>query len=244
MVALSLIAVAVIITTCGLGSYLLVRDDSKIVGAAPAPSDVVPKRDISSRATDPAPLTLRDVFPTAEIMAADPSVPPYKRVGNAQIAKDCRVAATSDLGKLLIELGCNQVVRATFRSPDGAYFLTAGIFNLKDNTSAAQAHTDIKQLVDASKGRFSGLVSHSSAKVLGRAPTNLAWDSQGHFLIYSVIARADAKDFPPDDPNVKVIVYDVVEKYLRDHVIVEWSIDRSTPGPSRSISATVRTTSS
>ena len=68
--------------------------------------------------------------------------------------------------------------------------------------------------------------------MLGRAPTNLAWDTQGHFLIYSVIARADGKEFAPDDPHAKIIVYDIVEKYLRDHVIVQWSIDRGTPGAS------------
>jgi len=231
MVALSLIAVAVVITTCGLGSYLLVRDDNKIVGAGPTVTPEVPKRDISSRTTDPALLSVADVFPDKEIMA-DPTIPPYKRLGNPQMAKDCRVGATSDLGKLLNKLGCNQVVRATFVSPDSAYVLTAGIFNLKDSASTTKAHTEIKQLVDTSKGRFSGLISHSSAKVLGRAPTNLAWDTQGHFLIYSVIARADGKEFAPDDPHAKIIVYDIVEKYLRDHVIVQWSIDRGTPGAS------------
>ena len=49
------------------------------------------------------------------------SVPPYKRIGGVQVAADCRVAATDDVGKLLVSLGCNQVVRATFLAPDSAH---------------------------------------------------------------------------------------------------------------------------
>jgi hypothetical protein len=45
MIALSVIAVAVVLSTCGLGSFLLFRDDQKLT-AAPAPTATIPRRDI------------------------------------------------------------------------------------------------------------------------------------------------------------------------------------------------------
>jgi hypothetical protein len=231
MIALSIIASAVVIAVCGLGSYLVVKDDSKVVGA-PTPSPTALRRDISNRATDAVPLTINDVFPSAEMAAAEAGVPPYKRVGAVQLTKDCRLAATGEVGKLLKSLGCNQVIRATFLSPDGAYVVTAGVFNLRDNAAALKAHSDIPELVAAGKGRLAGYISGVDARALGRAPAQVNGDPQGHFLIYTVIARKDGKAFADADPNVRVIVYDVAEKYLRDRVIGEWSIDRSTPGPS------------
>ena len=86
--------------------------------------------------------------------------------------------------------------------------------------------------MDASTGRFSGYITTTATKVLGRSATQVGWESEGHFLIYCVIARADGKDLGTDDPMIKVIVYDMVEKYLRDTVILNWSVDHSSPGPS------------
>jgi hypothetical protein len=232
VIALSVIATVVVIATCGLGSYMLVKDDATVVGASPTPSATVSVRDITDRKTDPGAMTVDDVFPEAEVAAADPAVPPYKRMGKAQISKDCRLGATNDVGKLLRSLGCSQVIRATFKSPDGAYYLTAGVFNLRDTAAVNEAHAGIPGLVDGGKGRLSGYVANVESRIMGRAPTQLAWDGQGHFLIYTVMARADGKEFTDGDPNVRVIVYDILEKYLRDQVIAEWSIERGTPAPS------------
>ena len=48
------------------------------------------------------------------------------------------------------------------------------------------------------------------------------------------MARLDGKDLATNDPAIKIIVYDVVESYLRDHVVADWSLARGTPGPSGS----------
>jgi hypothetical protein len=224
MVALSAIAIAVVLSMCGLGSYLLFKDDQKLT-AAPTPTATVPTRDISTRDADKAMMTPVDVFPKTEIIA-DPSVPPYKEVGDAQEQVDCRAGATGELGKLLIAKGCNQIIRATFSSTDSKYFVTAGIFNMKDATSASQVVEQVKSM-DPSTGRFQGYITTTPTKVLGRAATQVGWESEGHFLIYCVIARADGQDLKGDDPMIKVIVYDMVEKYLRDTVIYNWSIDKS-----------------
>jgi hypothetical protein len=206
---------------------MLVHSDDSALGGAAAPTPTVFLRDISSRNADPTQLTVADVFPQPEIKV-DAAVPPYKAIGQAQASTDCRLGATSDLGKLLIDLGCNQLVRGTFLSTEGTYVVTTGIFNLIDNAGAVKANTDIKTLVDSGKGRFSGFVSGTQARPLGRSATQLSWAPEGHFLIYTVIARVDGKDFADtDQPHVKVIVYDMVETHLRHNVLTAWATDKA-----------------
>jgi hypothetical protein len=220
MVAISVIAVAVVLTTCGLGSYQLLRDDSKTVTADPA-ATAAKTRDISSRTTDPGQLTANDVFPGQTIVAAA-NVPPYKRIGGVQVETNCRLGATDDVGTLLLSLGCNQMVRATFLAPDNAHYVTAGVFNLLDQASATKAHDQLGTLLNASN-RFTGYITTARTQVLGRAPTNLAFAVQGHFLLYTVIVRLDGKESAANDPQVSVIVYDLIERYLRDGVLVKWA---------------------
>jgi hypothetical protein len=228
MITIGAIAVAVVVAVCGLGSFLLVKDDSEVV-TAPTPQSTVVRRNITSRETDPNPLTVEAVFPTAEIVV-DPRVPPYKRQGEPQIADDCRVGANGEVGKLLVAVGCSQVVRATFGSPDAAYLVTAGIMNLPDASVAGKASTDIKGLVDGGQGRFTGYISDRDNNLtIGRAPTNLNWEVRGHFIVYTVIAKVDGTPIEADDAGVKVVVYDLMQKYLRDHVILEWSIEKPPP---------------
>src|SRR5690606_6598039 len=77
--------------------------------------------------------------------------------------------------------------------------------------------------------RFNGYIPERDLRVLGTSPTFLSWDMRGHFLIYCVIARVDGDDHQPDDPNLSLIVYDLVETYLRDTRLGEWAIDHSSP---------------
>jgi hypothetical protein len=226
MITLTAIAVVVVLAVCGLGSYLLVRDDATAVGANAQVTPPVPTRDITDRELDPDAMSIKDVFPTDE-MRAGPSIPAYPMIGKPQLLRDCRIAATGEVGRLLKKLGCNQAIRATFASPDKSYMITAGVFNLRDDDAATKAHEQIPKLVDDGQGRLAGFVAGSSSKVMGRAPTQLAWYPQGHFLVYAVIARKNGRAFADPDPNVQVIVYDVVEKYLRDRVIASWAVDEA-----------------
>ena len=43
----------------------------------------------------------------------------------------------------------------------------------------------------------------------------------------AAIARVDGKDFDAEDPHAKIIVYDLVEKYLRDTILERWSYAKS-----------------
>jgi hypothetical protein len=234
MVAIGAIAVAVVVAVCSFGSFMLVKDDNEVVGAAPTSDTTAVKRDITSRQTDPKPMTAADVFPSAEIIA-DPNYPPYKLMGQVQASDDCRVAADGEVRKRLQAIGCSQVVRATFSSPDGKYFVTAGVFNLPDANSAAQLSGDVVTLIADKQGRFTGYISDPDHNVvLGRAPLTHAFEVRGHFLVYTVVVRVDGAEFQADETGVKVIQYDILQQYLRDHVIVEWSIDKTPQSASAS----------
>jgi hypothetical protein len=223
------IATVVVLATCGFGSYLLVRDGSDDVGANPIANNGPEYRNIDDRKADATPLTAADVFPTDTITPADAGVAPYKRIGNPQVEKSCRLAATDAVGTLLVNEVCTQVVRATFMTPDGSFIFTTGVFNLKDASAAKNVRDQLSTAISPTS-RLTGYIIESDKRtqVLGIAPTNIAWDVRGHFLLYTVIARADGKAIPSDDAQVKVIVYDVLSVYLRKTVMDRWAL--ASPG--------------
>ena len=232
MVAIGAIAIAVVVGVCSFGSFMLVKDDNAVIGAPPTPESTVIKRDISSRTSDPNPLTPADVFPAAEIIA-DPSIPPYKLMGKVQAATDCRIGGNGEVGKFLVASQCSQVIRATFSTPDNKYFVTGGIFNLPDVATATLFSNDVKGLIAAKQGTITGYISDPSANVvLGRASTNLTWEVRGHFLVYTVIAKVDGTEFEADDAGAKVIIYDILRQYLRDKVLDQWSTEKTAPSAS------------
>jgi hypothetical protein len=218
-VLLGALGVLVLLTVCGLSSYMIVLDERKgtAVNAAGAPEPTAVPRDISSRAVDPTALTAKEVFPATQIVI-NPAEPPYK-VLKSQAAKDCRTAAAGAIAKLLTDLGCSQVVRATLRSPTGHYLVTGGIFNLEDKAGAEFAREKISPIVNDGTGRFAGMVAGKGTEPIATSSAHVGWDIRGHYLIYCVIARADGKKFADADPYAKQILYDIVEMHLRDSVL-------------------------
>jgi hypothetical protein len=221
ILALSAVGVLALLAVCGLGTYFMFKDerngpaDARKADASASPT--LPRRDISTREIDPIPLTEAEVFAGATVPGSL-NEPPYT-VLKTQASADCAVAATDQLGALMKQLGCSQVVRGTLKSPDGLYLITAGIFNLQQESGATQAHENIKPTIDAQKGRFTGLVAGAGTEVIVRAPTILGWQARGHFLAYCVIARADGKAFDPNDQVPTKIQADVLTAHLRDDVI-------------------------
>jgi len=217
-IALASIGVIVLLAACILGTFLMVKDERDgPPNARPTGQPSGQKRDISSRDVDPAPLTEAEVFPKPTIVAA-PNEPPYQ-VLKTQASADCKVAATDELANLLIQGGCSQVVRATLKSPNGNYLITSGIFNLKNEAAANQAHESIRPIIDGQKGRFTGLLAGTGTEAIVRAPAHLGWNVKGHFLAYCVIARIDGKPFAAGDGFPQQIIFDLVETHLRDSVI-------------------------
>jgi hypothetical protein len=218
LAALSTVGVLVLLAVCGLGTYFIAKDEGANATDAGntggAASTNPPQRDISSRAADPAPLNEAEVFPAQQVRGE----PPYL-VLKTQVTADCGQAAADELGKLFTNNGCNQVVRGTLKTTDGAYLVTAGIFNMKDEQGAIASHENIKPIVDANRGRFTGLLAGAGTEALLRAPMILGWHARGHYLAYCVIARTDGKGFDPGNQIPTKIQNDILTVYLRDGVI-------------------------
>jgi hypothetical protein len=233
---LSVVGVLVLLAVCALGTYFMVKDErpgtavAKQTAAAPPPKP----RDISNRTVDPTPLTEQELFPQPQLTVAGSGLP--YQVLKTQASPDCKVSATDDLGTQLVKLGCNQVVRATLKSPNGQFLVTAGIFNFPDESSANQAYQALKPTVDAQKGHLLGLLAGPGTDPIIRAPTHLGWFVRGHFMAFCVIARVDGKAIPDDDPYAQQIATDLVETHLRDGVIGARAVQH-TAGPSGSPSA-------
>ena len=95
----------------------------------------------------------------------------------------------------------------------------AGILNLRDATTATKALDDIKNTIDAAKGRFNGLSGGGATDIIARAPTQLGWDARGHYLVFCVIARADGAAVDPNSPGVTQLTRDMIQNYLEGVVL-------------------------
>lgn len=214
------VGVLAVLATCGAFSYQLVQDELAGPDAQAdigEPSATVP-RDIGSREVDPEPLTVEEVFPSSEIVISTEE-PPYQ-VLETQASEDCTVATADQLQALLGELGCSQVVRATFRSPNQDYLVTGGVLNLVDQAAAERAYRDIKPLIEDGTGRFLGLLAGDGTESIVLSETVLFWDYRGHYLMYAVVARADGGEFSATDNRYADLAsWDVIEVHLRDRVL-------------------------
>lgn len=207
------------LAVCGLSSFFIVADerqgrDAQASGAAPP---VTVLRDISSREADPAPLTAAEVFAVGEVVV-DPARPAY-RVLKTQADRNCAAAASGEIGTLLTDLGCDQVVRGTLRAPSGGYLVTAGIFNLDDVASATWAREQIKSMVDGERGRFQGMPAGKGTEAIALSSAHVGWHARGHYLLYCVTARADGRPIPPADAEAARILTDMLDLYLNGTVV-------------------------
>ncbi|MBE1485128.1 hypothetical protein [Plantactinospora soyae] len=214
------LGVLVLLGICGLSSYFFVNDepygrDARTADSTPPPGAL--NRDISSRAADPTPLTVKEVFPGKEIViAAEESK--YELL-KTQASEDCELVADGELGALLVDLGCSQFVRGTVRSPTGAYVATAGIVNLTDAAGATSAREKIQPIVTGEKGRFLGLAAGRGTEAVARESAQAGWHERGHFLIYCVVAKTNGTTIGEEDVFARQVLTDMIEAYLRGKVL-------------------------
>ncbi|SCG55959.1 hypothetical protein [Micromonospora inositola] len=218
-------AVLVLLALCGLAAAALLQDRTTTPqGAAPTDQPVVEQSaapddgaDLNSRDTDQLALTVREVFPGKALVVTDgqPAYPVLKTHSSGS----CAVAATGEVADLLVRLGCNQVVRATLRSPDGAHLLTAGLFNLTDLASAQRARDRMRQLLDERQGRLRGMAAGNDTEAVASAAARVGWQVRGHYLAYCVVTRADGERITASDAKVREILYDMIEVYLNRGVL-------------------------
>lgn len=175
------------------------------------------ERRIANQKVDPVPLTVTEVFDSAAIAAAEG--PGSYKILKTQGSTECKVAAGGAIAEILASAGCTQVVRATLMSSDDALVITTGVFNLETDREAEEASALIKSAVDAEEGRFSGLVAGGASDIISRAASNVAWDVQGHYLVYCLIANADGSAIAVDDPRTQAVRNDLVERHFGDLVL-------------------------
>ncbi|MFJ8580253.1 hypothetical protein [Micromonospora sp. NPDC093277] len=217
-------AVLVLLALGGLAVATLLEDKTSTPPAAlPSDQPVVEQsaaangHDIDSRDTDQSALTVKEVFPNKQLVADDGR--PAYQVLKTQAGTDCTAAATGEIGDLLARLGCNQVVRATLRSPDGDHLLTAGLFNLTDAASAQRARDRIRQLLDDRQGRFQGLSAGDGTDAVTTAAARVGWQVRGHYIAYCLVTRADGEQISSSDAKTREILYDMIESYLNRGVL-------------------------
>ncbi|MEU8185794.1 hypothetical protein [Micromonospora carbonacea] len=236
-------AVLALFALCGLGGAALLADratdpqvaPSPPAAAAPSPS-ATERQDIDSRDTDSAPLTVKEVFPGRQV-TVDDGAEPYQ-VLKTQSSGSCALAASGEVADLLATLGCNQVVRASLRSPDGEHLLTAGLFNLTDKATAQRVRDRLRQLLDDREGRFRGLPAGDDTEALTEAPARVGWQVRGHYLAYCLVVRADGEPVKAADPAVREILFDLIETHLTKGVLERratgGSAEQPTAAPSES----------
>jgi hypothetical protein len=162
-------------------------------------------------------LTLAEVFPgpTVVVTAEAPAYPVLAR----EFSADCPGAVSGGLATLLTRAGCSQVVRATVRSPDGRHLVTAGILTLADRVAANRVYQQAKLLVDSRQGTFRGMVAGAGTEALARRSARVSWHVRGHYVVYCVTARPDARQLADTDPDALRIEADLLGHYLRETVL-------------------------
>lgn len=90
--------------------------------------------DIGTRATDPVPLTVRELFPRGFTAGV------YFHAASTAVGHDCRAALIGGaLQAAMKQAGCSQVLRASYVARLDNAMATIGVFNLANSTVASNA---------------------------------------------------------------------------------------------------------
>ncbi|WP_207124544.1 hypothetical protein [Actinocatenispora comari] len=219
-----LAGIVAVVVLAGLlaGSYALVRrsptdkpSTSQSARAQSPTGSPTPEKspiDVSARVTDPAPLTVKEVF-GADDLHPDPGRDAvYHVLARDEPLTNCAKAARGQVGGVLAQYKCDQVVRATVAAPAKGYVATVGIANLADSDGAQAATDKIKDLGKAGDGALTALSAPGATK-LAKSPTAFTLQPYGHYLLYVVVGRTDGKA-PSANATIQQIVTDLVQSYL------------------------------
>lgn len=219
-VAIAVLASLVVLAALGFAGVTLLRHNgsgSANADAVASPRPSIDTAAISDRTVDPTLLTTAEVFGAGTIPSTSPSG--TYRIIRSEADASCGAAATAAIGTLLTSVGCNQAVRATMLSPDQTYVITAGVLNLPDTASATKVASSLEPDITKGTGRLNGLDAGGTTTAIASAQSQVAWDTRGHYLVYSIIALASGKAIATTDKRVPAMITDVVENYLGDKVL-------------------------
>ncbi|GII90804.1 hypothetical protein [Sinosporangium siamense] len=92
----------------------------------------------ASRATDPAPLTIKELFRTTKVTRANRSYTMTVR----RLDKKCKNGVTGPkITKAIADGKCTQIIRASFRDRTGKIIGTIGVANLRNSAAVAKVAT-------------------------------------------------------------------------------------------------------
>jgi hypothetical protein len=203
------LAALIILGVTGMIGFLILADARRGRSAEASVNPEVAGARLTSRAVDPAPLSLAEVFPAGRPPA------PY-RLARTNADARCRVATTGALGRVLEDHGCSQVVRASMTTPYGDYQVTVGLFNLADAAGAAEVDDQVRRLVETGDGSFASLGGGDPATADG---AQVGWHAAGHYLVYSVVSHPGGAVVAGDDQVAARITTELVDRYLTGSVL-------------------------
>jgi hypothetical protein len=140
---------------------------------------------IGTRAEDPEPLTLEQLFPVQFELSGSS----YVRTA-ADLSKDCSLAVFGSSLQAALQSGqCTQVVRATYISGNGTMMGTIGVVNLVNSTAAEKAGqvTGPQEIIAPLTGQ------KGPTSKLGTGTGVVQAEIKGHYLILIYAEFADLK---------------------------------------------------
>ncbi|MQM24978.1 hypothetical protein [Glycomyces albidus] len=224
LVALAIVSGLAVAAACSAGAFIVLREGERDPAAPSTAADQESAGDessgapevvdpIASRETDAAPITVAELF-GAETITPAGAAGPYEVLETEELA-DCAEAGLEELATLLAETDCTQAVRATIVNPDGEYAATAGVLNLSTAAEAEELRAAIAAGLD---GGFAVLRADGGAEELGRADTQLGYNTYGHYLMYVVIGYTDGEPLLEANDAVRTIVGDILDIWFVDQL--------------------------
>jgi hypothetical protein len=170
------------------------------VNPTPSPTETGKGDRLQSRATDPKPLTLNEIFKTRTFKSGGRS---YLMTARRSDRKCVTGAHGTTFRKVLTKGGCTQVLRATFSN--GKLLGTIGVFNLK-----TQAASDAAQTASRPKDAFViPLPGTGTTQKIGQGLSLTTAEVNGHYLIMSWVQYPNGKKITKGD-------YSAVTSFVRN----------------------------
>jgi hypothetical protein len=156
----------------------------------PSPTETGRGERLRSRATDPRPLTLNEIFKARSFKASGRR---YVMTGRRSERKCSPPTHGTKFRKALAKGGCTQVLRATFSN--GKLIGTIGVINLRTQTAANSVQVTSRQ-----KDAFIlALPGSGSTKKIGQGLSLTTAEVDGHYLIMSWVQYPNGKKIASRD---------------------------------------------
>lgn len=156
----------------------------------PTPTETGRGDRLASRATDPLPLTLNEVFRNKKFKGGGRS---YVMTTRRSVAKCATGVHGTAFRRALAKAGCTQLLRATFS--DGKFVGTIGVLNLRTETTAAAAE-EASHPKDAFVVPLPGT---GTTKKIGQGLSLTTAETDGHYLILSWVQYPSGKKISKAD---------------------------------------------